>query len=100
MKFSDVDIILKEAQSYIGSTYGEHYGVADDGIQVIDYIHAMGDSEAFVRGNAIKYLTRFGKKGGRNRKDLLKVLHYTIYLMHFSEMNDLADNKLSNSDIK
>ena len=31
--------------------------------------------------NAIKYLARFGKKNGRNRKDLLKAIHYIILLM-------------------
>jgi hypothetical protein len=26
----------------------------------------------------MKYAQRYGKKGGKNRKDLLKILHYTI----------------------
>ncbi len=36
----------------------------------------------FAEGNAIKYLCRFGKKDGRNRKDLLKAIHYIVLLMN------------------
>jgi hypothetical protein len=42
----------------------------------------------FCQANAIKYLARYGKKGGKNRKDLLKALHYAILLMYFED--DLA----------
>ena len=31
--------------------------------------------------NAIKYLARYGKKNGKNRKDLLKAIHYIVLLM-------------------
>ena len=35
----------------------------------------------FAESNAIKYLARYGKKNGKNRKDLLKAVHYVILLM-------------------
>ena len=41
------------------------------------YIDA-GLGEGFTLGNVIKYAQRYGKKDGYNRKDLLKVLHYTL----------------------
>jgi hypothetical protein len=44
-------------------------------------------AEPFCRANAIKYLYRFGDKEGKNKKDLLKALHYTILLYHFSGMD-------------
>ena len=30
---------------------------------------------------SIKYLCRYGKKNGHNRKDLLKTIHYIVLLM-------------------
>jgi hypothetical protein len=44
----------------------------------------MGIAEEFTRGAAMKYLFRFGKKEGKNKKDLLKCLHYVILLYHYS----------------
>ena len=35
----------------------------------------------FCQANAIKYLCRYGKKDGKNRKDLLKAIHYIVLLM-------------------
>ena len=32
----------------------------------------------------MKYLFRFGKKNGKNRKDLLKCIHYVCLLYHYS----------------
>ena len=40
--------------------------------------------------NAIKYLCRYGKKNGHNRKDLLKAIHYIVLLMS-SEDQEYAD---------
>ena len=37
--------------------------------------------EGFCIGNIIKYAQRFGKKDGRNDKDLYKVIHYAIILL-------------------
>lgn len=78
------DVIIKEFSDYINSTYGQHY-VGQNNIQTIDVWKALGIAEANCQGNAIKYLMRYGKKGGKNRKDLLKVLHYTILMMYFQE---------------
>jgi len=78
--------ILKEIESYLKSTYSGHYVSDEQKIQTLDLIESIGDAEAFCRSNAIKYLSRFGKKDGKNRKDILKVIHYAILLYHFADL--------------
>ena len=78
--------ILREVEAYLSSTYKGHYVGGETKIQTLDLIHSIGDSESFCRSNAIKYLSRFGKKDGKNRKDLLKVIHYAILLYHFADL--------------
>ena len=78
--------ILREVESYLSSTYKGHYVGGETKIQTLDLIDSIGDSESFCRSNAIKYLSRFGKKDGKNQKDLLKVIHYAILLYHFADL--------------
>ena len=86
MKYNEKES-LKETEEYIESTYGQHY-VGRHGVQTLDLLHSIGISEEVCQGNVIRYLSRWGKKKGRNRLDLLKAVHYTILLMHFSEDNE------------
>ncbi len=76
----DEDTILKEINSYIESTYNQHYVNSDNGIQLIDLV---SDDEllAFSKVSAMKYVERYGKKEGTNRKDLLKAVHYIIMML-------------------
>jgi len=78
--------ILREIEAYLSGTYKGHYVADDSKIQTLDLIDSIGDSEAFCRSNAIKYLSRFGKKNGKNRQDILKVIHYAILLYHFADL--------------
>jgi hypothetical protein len=87
MKYNE-DKIIKEISKYIESTYGEHYSIDKDGFQVQDMLRHMNIDKDFCQANAIKYLCRYGKKNGKNRKDLLKAIHYIILLMS-SEDSDL-----------
>ena len=80
------DVILKEIRDYLGGTYKAHYA-NDNKTQTLDLIDSIGDSEAFCRSNAIKYLSRFGKKEGKSKLDILKAIHYCILLYHFSGIN-------------
>tara|TARA_B100000902_G_scaffold294799_1_gene281559 strand:+ start:580 stop:840 length:261 start_codon:yes stop_codon:yes gene_type:complete len=80
MKYNE-DKILKEIGDYIKSTYGEHYATIKNGTQVQDLLRDVGIDKDFCQANAIKYIARFGKKNGRNRKDLLKAVHYIVLLM-------------------
>ena len=84
--------ILREVEAYLSSTYQGHYVGGETKIQTLDLIDSIGDSESFCRSNAIKYLSRFGKKEGKNRKDLLKVIHYAILLYHFSDLPFTEDS--------
>jgi len=76
--------ILKEIENYIESTYGQHY-VGKNEVQIQDLLHSIDIAVPFCQANAIKYLSRYGKKKGHNRLDLVKAAHYIILLMHFSD---------------
>ena len=89
--------ILREVEAYLSSTYKGHYVGGETKIQTLDLIDSIGDSEAFCRSNAIKYLSRFGKKEGKNQKDLLKVIHYAILLYHFADLPFSEDAKETHS---
>ena len=72
MKYNE-DKIIKEISDYIKSTYGEHYSTDKNGFQVMDMLRQLGIDKDFCQDNEfIKYLARYGKKVGKNRKDLLK----------------------------
>jgi len=77
------DLILKEVRDYLSGTYRAHYA-NDNKTQTLDLIGSIGDAEPFCRSNAIKYLSRFGKKNGKSKLDILKAIHYCILLYHFS----------------
>lgn len=74
------DRLLTEIRQYIDKTYGEHY--SQNKYQATEFIMDSGHGEGFCIGNILKYAQRYGKKGGRNRKDLLKVVHYAIMALH------------------
>ena len=80
MKYGE-DKICDEIKKYIESTYSEHYSTTKDGFQVQDMLRHLGIDKDFCQANAIKYLARYGKKNGKNRKDLLKAIHYIVLLM-------------------
>lgn len=83
MKY-DEKAILKEIENYIESTYGQHY-VGKNEVQIQDLLHSIDIAVPFCQANAIKYLSRYGKKKGHNRLDLIKAVHYIILLLHFSD---------------
>ncbi len=77
------DESIKALQDYISTTYGGHYTSDTNDVQTLDLIESVGDAEAFCRSNAIKYLSRYDKKG-QAKRDILKALHYSLLLYHFS----------------
>lgn len=89
MKY-DEDKICDEIKDYIKSTYGQHYSTTEDGFQVQDMLRQLGIDKDFCQANAIKYLCRYGKKDGKNRKDLLKAIHYIILLMSSEDKNTIS----------
>lgn len=74
-KFKE-DETLSELKKYIDSTYSQHY--ANGKYQATDMILDAGHGEGFCVGNIMKYAMRFGKKDGKNPKDLFKIIHYAI----------------------
>ena len=84
-KYSE-EKILKELSDYISGTYNAHYSAGNDKIQTLDLIDACGDAEAFCRSNILKYASRYDKKGTA-RRDIMKILHYAVLLMHFNDKN-------------
>ena len=77
-KFNE-DIIQDHLKNYIDATYKQHYAQAKT--QTTEIVFENGHGEGFCIGNIIKYAQRFGKKDGRNDKDLYKVIHYAIILL-------------------
>ena len=90
MKYNE-EWIIEEISRYIKGTYGEHYSTTKDGFQVQDMLRHLNIDKDFCQANAIKYLCRYGKKSGKNRKDLLKAIHYIVLLMSSED----KDNKTS-----
>jgi hypothetical protein len=79
--------LLKELTDYIDATYKGHYS-KDGKIQTTDFIMSQfEDGSDFLRGNAIKYLARYGLKEGKNKKDLFKTIHYCLLLMYYDKNN-------------
>ena len=86
---SDVNIYnedkyLKELQDYILNTYKQHYSKSK--FQSTQFILDSGHGEGFCIGNIMKYAQRFGNKDGKNRKDLLKILHYSMIALYNLDM--------------
>ena len=77
------DESIKALSEYISTTYNGHYTSKQNNVQTLDLIESVGDAEAFCRSNAIKYLSRYDKKG-QAKRDILKALHYSLLLYHFS----------------
>ena len=77
------DESIQALKDYISTTYGGHYTSDNNNVQTLDLIESVGDAESFCRSNAIKYLSRYDKKG-QAKRDILKALHYTLLLYHFS----------------
>jgi hypothetical protein len=73
--------IIEDFQKYIDSTYSQHY-VGKNNVQALDIWVALGSFDTSCRDTAIKYLMRYGKKDGKNKKDLLKALHYIILMIN------------------
>ena len=87
-KYSE-DAILKEIDDYIGGTYRGHYSVGN--VQTLDLIDSVGDAEAFCRSNVLKYASRYDRKGSA-RKDIIKIIHYAVLLLHFNDKTAKAQS--------
>ena len=69
--------IIQDLKNYIDNTYDSHY---ENGVKRLatEIIIDQGHGKGFCMGNILKYSQRYGKKEGKNKNDLLKVIHYAI----------------------
>ena len=74
--------LLDELRDYIENTYKQHYA---KGIQVVEFIISNGETPDFLKGNVLKYIIRYGRKNGHDRKDILKAIHYAILLLNYHD---------------
>ena len=81
------DKAIAALQEYVDGTYGQHY-VGDGDVQTVDFWRSLGSLETTSRDTAIKYLARYGKKGGKNRKDILKTMHYCILMLYALDLEE------------
>ena len=80
--------ILKDIKEYVSQTYQGHYtGKSHEyrNVQTIDIMASKEIAAAFCQANILKYGSRYGNKDGKNKKDLMKVIHYAMLLLHFDE---------------
>ena len=92
------DKILKDIEEYVTGTYGSHYCGHNQeykDIQTIDLMAAKDLAPGFCQANILKYGSRYGDKDGRNKRDLLKVIHYAMLLLHFDRHYSRQNNGLT-----
>tara|TARA_S200000501_G_scaffold189060_1_gene177873 strand:- start:16330 stop:16644 length:315 start_codon:yes stop_codon:yes gene_type:complete len=94
MRKYNEDDYLKEISEYIANTYRGHYSVGN--VQTLDLIDSVGDAEAFCRSNVLKYASRYDRKGTA-RKDILKIIHYGLLLLHFSDKAERANQNIADT---
>ena len=82
--------MVNELTNYVTGTYSKHYAAAN-GIQSMDLISASGLGLDFCLGNVLKYASRYGKKDGANRDDLMKIMHYTLLAINEHDLKESAD---------
>ena len=80
----DEGLILQEVKKYIDATYDKHY--SQNKYQSTEFIIDSGHGEGFCIGNILKYAQRYGKKNGKDRNDLLKVIHYGIIALYVDKL--------------
>ena len=80
--------ILNDNEEYVSRTYNGHYtGTKFEyrNVQTLDLMAARDLASDFCQANILKYGSRYGSKDGKNKKDLMKVIHYAMLLLHFDE---------------
>ena len=78
--------ILKDIEEYVSRTYQGHYtGKSHEyrNVPTLDLMAAKELASGFCQANILKYGSRYGNKDGKNTKDLMKVIHYAMLLLHF-----------------
>lgn len=82
--------LLDAIRKHITGTLDPSYHYVAGGTQTIDTWDSRGSLSTTALDTATKYLDRYGKKDGKNPKDLLKAIHYIlmVYQKDIVEAND------------
>tara|TARA_R110000744_G_scaffold216399_1_gene335197 strand:+ start:219 stop:599 length:381 start_codon:yes stop_codon:yes gene_type:complete len=91
-KFSE-NVIVNDIMDYVNKTYESHYAQTKN-YQATEIIIDQGHGTGFCMGNILKYAQRYGKKEGRNKDDLMKVVHYAIIQLSQDHYKSLDEPKL------
>ena len=83
------EALINDLKTYVDSTYEQHY--SQNKFQATEFIIDGGHGEGFALGNILKYSQRYGKKAGKNRNDLLKVLHYALIALHVHDKEHVVE---------
>lgn len=86
------DKIIKGIQSYIDATYSQHYAGSNNR-DVADDWEDAGIAKQAYQANIIKYAKRFGKKDGDNPKDIMKIIHYCVFLLNELEIEQAVQDE-------
>ena len=89
-KFSE-DKVLDGLRKYIDKTYASHY--SKNKHQAMEFIEECGHGPGFCMGNILKYAQRYGRKKGKSRADLMKILHYGIIMLHIHDQENYDEVK-------
>ena len=83
----DEEKYITEFKEYVDATYNQHY--SQNKFQSTEVIIDRGHGTGFCMGNVDKYASRYLNKGTRDdaRKDLMKVLHYTLLQLYIHDNN-------------
>ena len=84
-KYNESNLIAG-LQEYVDRTYDQHY--SQNKFQATEFVIDAGHGEGFALGNVLKYVQRYGKKAGKNRDDLLKVLHYALIALYVHDTQE------------
>jgi hypothetical protein len=78
--------LIDQIKAYVDATYNQHY--SRNKFQSTEFIIDCGHGTGFNIGNMMKYTQRYGRKGDREewRKDLMKVIHYTIMQLYVHDL--------------
>lgn len=80
--------LLDAVRKHITGTLDPSYHYVAGGTQTIDTWDSRGTLSTTALDTATKYLDRYGKKEGKNPKDLLKAIHYILMVYQ----KDIIDN--------
>lgn len=88
--------LLSAIRKHITGTLDPSYHYVAGGTQTIDTWDSRGSLSTTALDTATKYLDRYGRKDGKNPKDLLKAIHY-ILMVYQKDIVEADDSKSKDS---